>query len=111
MAESSIGNTYWFDAEINGNLLYVGSNFNTPILNQTTSYYVKPALGDCSTIETTEVIAHAYLFPVLNNAPFTLEQCDNDFDGFNFFNLTEINNEIVPSITSEIFTYYKSANR
>jgi len=46
--------------------------------------------------------------PVLNTPPFVLEQCDDDFDGFNSFNLTEINNEIISTITSEVFTYYES---
>ncbi len=46
--------------------------------------------------------------PVLNAAPFMLEQCDDDFDGFNIFNLTEINTDIVTNITSEVFTYYES---
>ena len=47
--------------------------------------------------------------PVLNTPPFVLEQCDDDFDGFNSFNLTEINSEIVSSITTEVFTYYESS--
>lgn len=46
--------------------------------------------------------------PVLNTPPFVLEQCDDDFDGFNEFNLTQINSEIVTTITSEVFTYYES---
>jgi gliding motility-associated-like protein len=47
--------------------------------------------------------------PVLNSPPFILERCDDDFDGFYSFNLTEINSEIVSSITTEVFTYYESS--
>ena len=47
--------------------------------------------------------------PVLNSPPFVLEQCDDDFDGYNSFNLTEINSEIITTITTEIFTYYESS--
>ncbi|MCF6278780.1 MAG: T9SS type B sorting domain-containing protein [Flavobacteriaceae bacterium] len=46
--------------------------------------------------------------PVLNTPPYILEQCDDDFDGFNSFNLTEINTDIVTTITDEIFTYYET---
>jgi len=37
-----------------------------------------------------------------------LKQCDNDTDGFSFFNLTEANNKISVNATNEIFTYYLS---
>ena len=33
----------WYDAPVNGNLLFTGSSFTTPVLNSTTSYYV----GSC----------------------------------------------------------------
>ncbi|GAB1307762.1 hypothetical protein KH5_04450 [Urechidicola sp. KH5] len=46
--------------------------------------------------------------PTLSSGPYILEQCDDDFDGFNIFNLTEINEEIINNITDETFTYYES---
>ena len=33
----------WYDAPVNGNLLFTGSSFTTPVLNSTTSYFV----GSC----------------------------------------------------------------
>jgi len=49
-----------------------------------------------------------FKLPVLLPSPFLLEQCDDDFDGYNAFNLTEIEAEIIPTanITTEIFIYY-----
>ncbi|PHR72147.1 MAG: hypothetical protein COA67_04880, partial [Lutibacter sp.] len=48
-----------------------------------------------------------YKLPILNSPPFVLEQCDDDFDGFNSFNLSEINTDIITTITTEVFTYYE----
>lgn len=35
----------WYDAPVGGNLLYTGTVFTTPVLNDTTSYYVQEAGG------------------------------------------------------------------
>ena len=36
---------YWFDAPVGGNLVGTGSTFVTPVLNNTTTYYVQTSLG------------------------------------------------------------------
>ena len=38
------GNCYWYDAEVNGNLLHVGSDFQTPTLDVDQVYYVENRL-------------------------------------------------------------------
>ena len=49
-----------------------------------------------------------FKLPVLLLPPFLLEQCDDNFDGYNAFNLTQIEAEIITpnNITTETFTYY-----
>jgi gliding motility-associated-like protein len=37
----------WFDAAVNGTLLQSGASFSTPILNNTTTYYVESAVAAC----------------------------------------------------------------
>ncbi len=41
---SGSGTLNWYSAEIGGNLLGTGTSFNTPVLNQTTTYYVQEAI-------------------------------------------------------------------
>ena len=50
-----------------------------------------------------DLIVHP--LPIVTNL-VTLEQCDNDTDGFSLFNLTEANNEISANANNEIFSYY-----
>tara|TARA_B110000037_G_scaffold27652_1_gene32707 strand:- start:47979 stop:50507 length:2529 start_codon:yes stop_codon:yes gene_type:complete len=107
-AKADFGSIDWYDAA--GNFLGTGSTFNTPIISEHTTYFVKPALNNCLTITALPITAYVYSFPVLNSPPYTLEQCDDDFDGFNLFNLTEINNEIISVISSITFTYFKNEN-
>ncbi|MCD4680720.1 MAG: M4 family metallopeptidase, partial [Bacteroidales bacterium] len=37
---------YWYDDAVTGNLVNTGSGFNTPVLSQTTNYYVENVIGD-----------------------------------------------------------------
>lgn len=109
-ANSDVGLIHWYDAQSNGNLLHTGTVFNTPILNQTTTYFIKAGNESCQTNDLIPISATIHQLPELNANPFILEQCDDDFDGFNFFNLTEIENEIINPITSESFTYFEQEN-
>jgi gliding motility-associated-like protein len=45
--------------------------------------------------------------PIVTNT-VTLKQCDDDTDGFSFFNLTQANTKISANAANEIFTYYLS---
>ncbi len=41
------GTIHWFDAPAGGNLLHQGNTFTTPVLNQTTVYYVAAQVNGC----------------------------------------------------------------
>lgn len=42
----------WYDASTNGNLLYTGSSFTTPVLSSNTTYYVQDSNGSCTSSRT-----------------------------------------------------------
>jgi len=44
-AASSADSLFWYDAPVNGNLVYMGSNYTSPTLNSSTTYYVEALRG------------------------------------------------------------------
>ncbi len=53
LAALSAGNTlYWYDAPTGGNLLGTGSPFVTPVINDTTTFYVQAGTGTCASART-----------------------------------------------------------
>ena len=84
------------------NTIAGGQPIYVRMTNDLTSTFTTP----CSTDTSFEL--EVFELPVLNTPPFVLEQCDDDFDGFNSFNLSEINTDIITTITTEVFTYYES---
>lgn len=46
----------WWNSPVNGNLLYTGDTFTTPILSKTTNYYVQCQSGSCPSSIRSEVI-------------------------------------------------------
>lgn len=89
----------------------ITSYYNDPNLNNGNgeqTIYVK-ILNDLDTNCFTENLFNLKVnpLPVINTPPYILEQCDDDFDGFNSFNLTEVNTDIVTSITTETFGYFE----
>jgi len=47
------GGTYqWYDAASNGNLLFTGNSFTTPVLTTNTTYYVQTTNGSCTSPRT-----------------------------------------------------------
>ena len=84
------------------------TNFTNTIQDGQTIYVrmTNNSNTDCYTDTSFDI--NVFELPILNTAPFVLEQCDDDFNGFNSFNLTEINSDILTSITTEVFTYYES---
>lgn len=54
-ASSEDGEIEWYDQEIGGNLLHVGDTYTTPILNETTSYYIVVNANGCNTFQRTKV--------------------------------------------------------
>ena len=95
-AEASDGEVLWFDAPEGGNLLYTGANYTTPLLNETTSYYVLASVNGCTGGTRTEVVATVNPLPILESS-LVLKNCDEDGnpDGIVDFNL----NEATPILT------------
>jgi hypothetical protein len=48
LSASSTSNVQWYDDSTANNLLFTGNNFTTPVLSQTTTFYVQ-ASGQCNT--------------------------------------------------------------
>ena len=56
-ADASEGDIFWFETVTSTVPLFVGASFQTPILTETTSYYVEANNADCTSISRTEVTA------------------------------------------------------
>ncbi len=108
-APSDFTLTYFTASDYNAlSLIATPSVFTNTIVNGQTIYVRMTNNLEGACFSDTSFEIEVFELPVLNTPPFVLEQCDDDFDGFNVFNLTEINTDIVTSITSEIFTYHES---
>ncbi|MBK0402939.1 gliding motility-associated C-terminal domain-containing protein [Adhaeribacter sp. BT258] len=65
-ASGSTGTYQWFDASQNGNLIFTGSTFQTPVLSATTDYYVQAVSAEgCPSFTRTK--ATVLVLPVLTN--------------------------------------------
>ncbi|WP_254454485.1 T9SS type B sorting domain-containing protein [Flavobacterium sp. M31R6] len=51
-ATTSTGTINWYDTAIGGNIIATGTNFATPILNTSTTYYVESTIAGCKTQRT-----------------------------------------------------------
>ena len=66
-ATFSSGTVNWYDAPVGGNLVGTGSNFTTPSLSATTSYYVEATNGSCTSLVRTSVTATINEIPVITS--------------------------------------------
>ncbi len=108
-ATATAGNVLWYDALENGNLLYTGTAFTTPILTASTTYYVLASENGCLNGLRTPVDATINLLPnIVFNVDF--KNCDEDglADGFTDFNLNEINDVITMGDSSLMVSYHSS---
>jgi gliding motility-associated-like protein len=112
------GNAVNFNFSVNKPILSANWDFgdgNTSTTISPTHTYVTP--GNFS-VSVTIVTSHGtntynrnvtiYPSPVLINNPATLYQCDDDNDGFSFFNLKEAENTFVANTTGLTFTYFNN---
>jgi gliding motility-associated-like protein len=51
-ATTSAGTINWYDSEIGGNLVATGTNYNTPVLSASATYYVGSTISGCATKRT-----------------------------------------------------------
>lgn len=68
-AVSSGNGVYWYNSPNGGTLLATGSNFTTPILTTTTTYYVSAYDASCTTVPRTAVVATINEIPTLTVGP------------------------------------------
>ncbi len=61
------GSINWYDAATGGNLVFTGSNFATPSLSLTTTYYVEGANGTCISAIRTPVTATINTIPTVTS--------------------------------------------
>ncbi len=100
----------WFDALTGGSLVGTGLNYNTPMLNSTTTYYVLASENGCVEGVRTPIVATIYQVPIIQNN-IIFKNCDADGlpDGLTNFNLEEANDIITNNASSGLnITYYMS---
>lgn len=56
-ATASAGNVYWYETSTSATPIYIGTEYRTPLLNASTSYYVAANTGNCISSTRTEVTA------------------------------------------------------
>lgn len=56
-ATASAGNIFWYDSETSTTPIFEGSTFETPPLNETTSYFVEANISNCLSSARTAVVA------------------------------------------------------
>ncbi|GEC77549.1 T9SS type A sorting domain-containing protein [Flavobacterium aquatile] len=66
-ATFSSGTVNWYDAPVGGNLVGTGSNFITPSLSATTSYFAEATNGVCTSLVRTSVTATINEIPVITS--------------------------------------------
>lgn len=66
-ATFSSGTVNWYDAPVGGTLVGTGSNFTTPSLSATTSYFAEATNGVCTSLVRTSVTATINEIPVITS--------------------------------------------
>ncbi|WP_395052469.1 GEVED domain-containing protein, partial [Flavobacterium sp.] len=105
-SEATIGDLYvdgttikWYDALTGGNLLLL-----TDAIVSNTTYYASQTIN-CESFNRIAVLAIISSAPIVNNS--TLIQCDDNTNGIEIFNLTNVNSSI-SSLPNTTFTYFIS---
>jgi len=109
-ATTSLGTAVWFDSQTSGLQIGSGSVFNTPILSNTTIFYVLASVNGCLEGVRTPVMATVNEIPIVQSS-IIFKNCDEDDtpDGYTDFNLGEINEIITNGNTTDLtFSYYLS---
>lgn len=106
---TTTGDAYWYNDEIEGELLHAGTTF-TSAVNTTTTYWVQAQPSSCSSSSRVPVKMVYYSLPQILNPLITIEQCDQDGDndGYTQFDLTENEGLISLRNQEESFEYYRS---
>ncbi|MBI5219320.1 MAG: hypothetical protein HY958_10360, partial [Bacteroidia bacterium] len=74
-ATPSAGTINWYSAATGGSSLGTGTNFTTPSISSTTTYYVDATDNGCTTASRTSVTATVYPLPVITATPASQSIC------------------------------------
>lgn len=87
-AQSDFSTVFWYDSENSTTPIFKGNSFQTPVLEETTTYFVLASEENCQVGERTKITAFIYDIPQIPTE-ITLRNCDEDGnpDGFAEFNL------------------------
>ena len=101
------GEIYWYDALVDGNLVFTGDTFITPLLTSSTTYYVAASPEGCATSGRIAVEAIVDTTPVFIPSPLDIQRCDEDRSGFVDFDLIadktpEILNSLDPILNPDL---------
>ncbi|MCF7561654.1 T9SS type B sorting domain-containing protein [Sabulilitoribacter multivorans] len=77
-ATASAGVINWYNAPTGGTSLATGSVFNTPVVNNTTTYYVDATVNGCTTTTRTAVTVTVQKTPMPNTTNSNQSFCDID---------------------------------
>ncbi|PQJ19583.1 T9SS type B sorting domain-containing protein [Tenacibaculum sp. SG-28] len=75
--------------------------------NPQTIYVRVTNINNTTCVEDTSFVLEVFELPTVTPV-VALRQCDDDIDGFSFFNLTEVNEEIITNSSSYTITYYET---
>lgn len=103
-ASSTTSTINWYDAATAGNLLQTGNSYTTPLLNNTTTYYI-----DYSCATRTPITVTVEPLPIPNPITIT-RQCDDNHDGIFTFNTVALETTLLNGQTNVTVTYLDAAN-
>jgi len=106
---TSTNQAYWFDQEVDGNLIASGLKFSTDV-NTTTTFWVQAQSLECNNPKRIAVQVIYNPLPVPLTDLITVEQCDDDEvnNGQSFFNLRTYEPQLSNRHDQENFYYYRS---
>ncbi len=94
----------WYDASTDGNLLFTGNSFTTPVLNSTITYHI-----DYGCISRTPITVTVEPLSIAN--PITIpRQCDDNQDGIFTFNTASLETTLLNGQNNSTVTYLDVAN-
>lgn len=114
-ATNNIGTVNWYNAASGGSSIYTGTNYNTPTLSTTTTYYVDATLNGVTTNYRKPVLAEIFSIPEVSVSSNKNSICKGEIailtaEGGSYYEWINLNNSnqsdtsiIRPNITT---TYY-----
>ncbi len=90
---SAATDVYWFSSANGGNVLSIGTNFVTSVLNTTTSYFAESNNNGCASLTRLEVIVNVNQNPLITVDSITNAGCNGATNGAAYIT---VNNGLAP---------------